>query len=88
VSRPTLPALVDGLEHPGLVKRTPKLTDRRGIRLELTEAECIATERVEIVLTKRLLALAGPDSIEKMQRVSPVVEELNRALDQEFSSKR
>jgi len=47
VRRPTLTALVDGLEKEGLLVRQMVEGDRRGIRLELTPKGAKALERAE-----------------------------------------
>lgn len=54
VSRPTLTALVDGLERQGLLRRTRVAGDRRGILLELTGAGTDALARAEKNLCLRL----------------------------------
>ena len=54
VKRPTLTALIDGLVQLELVRRKAVEGDRRGIRLELTEAGGLKLEQVEGLLIKRL----------------------------------
>jgi DNA-binding MarR family transcriptional regulator len=80
VSRPTLTSLVDGLEHGGLLRRTPVPSDRRGIQLVPTEAGLGAVERAELALSERLIKLAD---FEKARLASDLVAELGRALDRE-----
>jgi DNA-binding MarR family transcriptional regulator len=87
VSRPTLTALVDGLEHAGLIERVPEPTDRRGTRLLLTEAGRLATARAEVALTRRFLSLAGGDVQEKFEQLSELVCTLRGALDREAAPK-
>lgn len=83
VSRPTLTSLVDGLEQAGLLRRVPVPTDRRGIRLELTEEGRLATARAERALTARLFALIDGDVNDVLQVLKDVVSGLGRALDRE-----
>jgi DNA-binding MarR family transcriptional regulator len=83
VSRPTLTSLVDGLEQGGLLRRVPVPTDRRGIRLEPTDAGCEAMARAERALTQRLLQLIDGDVSGVAQLVKNVVVELGAALDRE-----
>ncbi len=78
VSRPTLTSLVDGLEHNEMLRRVPVPTDRRGIRLESTDAGRMAIERAEDVLTRRLLQLVDRDVA---STVEPVVVAVGAALD-------
>lgn len=59
VSRPTLTALVDGLEAKGLVTREPVSGDRRGIRLEVTQAGQEALKTTEKLLTTRVSGLVA-----------------------------
>jgi DNA-binding MarR family transcriptional regulator len=83
VSRPTLTSLVDGLEQAGLLRRVPVPTDRRGIRLELTEGGRMATARAERALTARLLRLIDGDARDVVQIVKGVVSGVSAALDRE-----
>ena len=83
VSRPTLTALVDGLEDAGLVRRVPEPTDGRGTLLELTRAGHDATSRAERALTARLLELIDGDVEDLVGHVKSVVLELGAALDRE-----
>jgi DNA-binding MarR family transcriptional regulator len=83
VSRPTLTSLVDGLAQAGLVTRVPVPTDRRGIRLEPTEAGQLAIERAEARLTQRMLELVD---VESGSSVEEIVSAVGRALDREGRS--
>jgi DNA-binding MarR family transcriptional regulator len=87
VSRPTLTALVDGLEHAGLVQRVPEPTDRRGIRMLLTDAGRVARERAEVALTRRLVALVGGGVQETFEQLSELIGKLSGALDREAARK-
>ena len=80
VSRPTLTSLVDGLEAEGLLRRVRVQSDRRGIRLEVTEAGRLAVGRADQALTVRLLDLAGPGAA---RAVREVVTAIGTALDRE-----
>lgn len=67
VSRPTLTALVDGLEAKGMVTREPVSGDRRGIRLEVTAAGQAALKITEELLTTRVSGLvAGAEDGERL----------------------
>jgi DNA-binding MarR family transcriptional regulator len=83
VSRPTLTSLVDGLEQAGMLRRVPVPTDRRGIRLELTEEGRLATARAERALTARLLDLVDGDPQNVAPLVKDVVSGLGAALERE-----
>ena len=83
VSRPTLTSLVDGLEQAGLLRRVPVPTDRRGIRLELTDEGRAATARAERALAARLLRLIDGDVHDVVQIVKDVVSGVSAALDRE-----
>jgi DNA-binding MarR family transcriptional regulator len=83
VSRPTLTSLVDGLEQAGLLRRVPVPTDRRGIRLELTDEGCAATARAERALAARLMRLIDGDVHDVVQIVKGVVSGVSAALDRE-----
>ena len=83
VSRPTLTSLVDGLEQAGLLRRVPVPTDRRGIRLELTDEGRSATARAERALAARLLRLIDGDVHDVVQIVKGVVSGVSAALDRE-----
>jgi DNA-binding MarR family transcriptional regulator len=80
VSRPTLTSLVDGLAQAGMINRVPVPTDRRGIRLEPTEAGRVAIERAEERLTQRMLELVD---VEAGSSLSEIVSAVGRALDRE-----
>jgi len=79
VSRPTLTAIVDGLERQGLLDRARVDDDGRGIRLELTtkgravlaDAERSVRNRIE-----RILAAAGATGI--VDDLRAIGEELDR----------
>jgi len=83
VSRPTLTSLVDGLEQAGLLRRVPVPNDRRGIRLELTEAGRVATARAEHALAERLLPLIDGDVRSTVGLLKGIISELGAALDRE-----
>ncbi len=83
VSRPTLTSLVNGLEEMSLLRRVPVPTDRRGIRLEPTDAGLAAVARAERALSDRLLTLVDRRTA---QVVSDVVAGLADALDREIDA--
>lgn len=59
VKRPTLTALVDGLQQQGLLRRIPVEGDRRGVRLDLTAKGVQALDEAEGALTRQLASIAG-----------------------------
>jgi DNA-binding MarR family transcriptional regulator len=77
VTRPTLTSLVDGLERNGLLRRVPVAGDRRGVRLETTEAGQRALARAEATLAERLAPLVDAKSA---ARAGDMVSAIARAL--------
>jgi len=77
VSRPTLTSLVNGLEHTGLLVRTPVKSDRRGIALCVTDEGLGALSRAETALAGRLTSLASrthiPDVTDLARHMSGVL---------------
>lgn len=81
VSRPTLTNLVNALERDGLVRRERIADDRRGIRLQVTDAGAAALAEAERILTERVgLVLADVVDVE---RVLDAFADLDAALDRE-----
>lgn len=80
VTRPTLTSLVDGLERNGLLNRKPVPTDRRGIRLELTEAGSVAVAQADQALATRLAHLVTREQIGLATELGAAV---GAALDRE-----
>lgn len=77
IKRPTLTALVDGLVEQGLLRRMAVEGDRRGIRLELTDAGLKSLRRCEESLCELLVrSSAGGDGA----RILDGLGELARAL--------
>ncbi len=62
VTRPTVTSLVDGLERSGLLRRVAVDGDRRGVRLETTDAGRRALGRAEAALGGRLARLVDDRS--------------------------
>jgi MarR family transcriptional regulator for hemolysin len=83
VSRPTLTSLVDGLEDNGLLRRVPVPSDRRGIRLETTEAGKQAMALAERALAQRLVCLIDPDAVATVQTARDLIVSVGAALDRE-----
>lgn len=81
VSRPTLTNLVNTLEREGLIRRERLAADRRGIRLEVTEAGAAALAEAEHILTQRLGQLLG--DVDDIERVLAAFADLDAALDRE-----
>ena len=82
VSRPTLTSLVDGLERNELLVRKRVATDRRGVRLEPTEAGLEAVVRAESALTDRIGALINPEHVGAAYEIAAAVSD---NLDREAS---
>jgi DNA-binding MarR family transcriptional regulator len=57
IQRPTLTSLVDGLEKDGRIRRVQVEADRRGVRLELSDAGLVAMQSVEEKLSTLLEGL-------------------------------
>jgi DNA-binding MarR family transcriptional regulator len=68
VRRPTLTALVDGLEAEGLLSRRAVEGDRRGIRLEVTEKGLELLGRTEEHLGRVLFKLSDGDHRDSILR--------------------
>lgn len=66
VRRPTLTALVDGLEKEGLLLRRAVEGDRRGIRLEVTPKGLETLDRAEQRLGRLLQDMIGDGDFEKI----------------------
>lgn len=84
VRRPTLTALVDGLEKQGLLSRSPVDGDRRGVRLELTSDGHEALAVAEDVLADALDRLSKrgdqPAILAGLDELGDVVEDELREL--------
>lgn len=78
VSRPTLTALVDGLERQGWLRRTPVEGDRRGIQLVVTPAGADVLARADRTLAERLGRLvhdAGvPEILDHLTAIGAVLD--------------
>jgi DNA-binding MarR family transcriptional regulator len=81
VRRPTLTALVDGLEAEGLLSRTAVEGDRRGIRLEVTEKGLDLLARTEEHLGRLLQQLSDGEHGEAiLDHLALLGEVLERSL--------
>ncbi|HET9898428.1 MAG TPA: MarR family transcriptional regulator [Streptosporangiaceae bacterium] len=80
VAKPTLTSTADGLVAAGLLSREPETTDRRVVRLKLTESGQRAVDRADDVyaqwLGELLLITGDPDQVLRG------LELLDRAIDQ------
>ena len=83
VSKPTLTNLVNTLEREGLIRKERLADDRRGIRLEVTEAGAMALAEAERILTARIGQLL--DDVEDVERVLAAFADLDAALDREVA---
>lgn len=83
VTRPTLTALVDGLEESGRLRRLRLASDRRGVRLEVTRDGREAMERVERALAARFATLIEGDPGEVLAALKDVVSGIGASLDRE-----
>jgi DNA-binding MarR family transcriptional regulator len=81
VSRPTLTNLVNTLERDGFIRRERLAADRRGIRLEVTEAGAAALAEAEHILIGRLGELL--DDVDDVERILCAFADLDAALDRE-----
>ena len=68
VRRPSITALIDGLEARGLVDRRQEDSDRRRVELRLTPAGAETLARADVAVDEYLIAIAGhlPDKEEAM----------------------
>jgi DNA-binding MarR family transcriptional regulator len=68
VRRPSITALIDGLEARGLVDRRQEDTDRRRVELRLTPEGVSTLARADVAVDEYLIGLAGhlPDKEEAM----------------------
>lgn len=72
VTRPALTEIADGLERHGYLRRASVEGDRRGVRLELTEAGATVLAETDRALVERLerhLRAGGPELLEALKRV-------------------
>ncbi len=83
VSKPTLTNLVNNLEREGLIRRVRLHDDRRGIRLEVTEAGASALAEAEEILIGRIGQLL--DDVEDVERILAAFADLDAALDREVA---
>jgi DNA-binding MarR family transcriptional regulator len=71
---------VDGLERHALLVRKRVATDRRGVRLEPTEAGLEAIDRAESALNGRIGALINPEHAATANEIAAAVSDnLDRA---------
>jgi DNA-binding MarR family transcriptional regulator len=73
VTRPALTELVDGLERQGYLRRGSVEGDKRGVRLELTEAGATVLAETDRSLVDRLgghLKAGGAELLEALHRVA------------------
>lgn len=59
VTRPSVTALVDGLEARGLVVRHPQTADRRRVEVVLSDAGAAALHAADLAVTDRLHTIAS-----------------------------
>lgn len=83
VSKPTLTNLVNTLEREGLITKERLADDRRGIRLEVTEAGSAALAAAEHILIGRIGQLL--DDVEDVERILSAFADLDAALDREVA---
>lgn len=84
VSRPTLTNLVKTLEREGLIRRVPLADDRRGVRLEVTDAGDTALAEAERTLIGRVGLLL--DDVDDVEGVLNAFADLDAALDREVEA--
>jgi DNA-binding MarR family transcriptional regulator len=78
VRLPTMTRIVSGLEAAGLARRVPHPTDRRSVRVELTESGADTIARGRTMRVERLArSLVGLDG-EELARVDAALEALER----------
>jgi DNA-binding MarR family transcriptional regulator len=85
VAKPTLTSTADGLVAAGLLSRETETTDRRVVRLRLTEAGRVAVNRADAAYTEwfgDLLKTAGDE--DRLLRDFALID---RAIDQKIAAK-
>lgn len=85
VAKPTLTSTADGLVAAGLLSRETETTDRRVVRLRLTEAGRVAVNRADAAYTEwlgELLKTAGDE--DRLLRDFALID---RAIDQKIAAK-
>lgn len=83
VSKPTLTNLVNTLEREGFIRRVRLDDDRRGIRLEVTDAGSAALAEAERILTARIGQLL--DDVDDIECILSAFADLDAALDREVA---
>lgn len=89
IKRPTLTALVDGLVREGHIRRAPVEADRRGIRLELTEAgeqALLATDRALGGVVEALAQRGDPEPI--LDGLGALAEVMDREAERRLDASR
>jgi DNA-binding MarR family transcriptional regulator len=84
VKRPTLTALVDGLQQQGLLRRIPVEGDRRGVRLDLTAKGITALDQAEAALARQLDAIAA---VGEQSAILDGLDALATTLEQELEAR-
>jgi DNA-binding MarR family transcriptional regulator len=85
VTPAVITGIVDRLERRGLVRREPDPTDRRRLRLALTETGLAASSEIERVLVDDLaaqLAKASPEELAELGRALDLLQRTFAALEQ------
>jgi len=83
VAVPTMTSMIDGLVERGLVERQPHPTDRRQVRLLLTDDGQHTLERYHHITHDRLAAPLTHLSKARKARLAAALEDLNALLEDE-----
>lgn len=81
VTAPTMTSMIDGLVERGLVERQPHPTDRRQVRLLLTEAGRGTLARYRAITHDRLAAPVARLAPAQKSRLHAAMTDLNTVLD-------
>ena len=82
IEGPTLTRHIDNLERAGLVRRTASESDRRAVRVEITEAGEAAHQRMRtavVEFNRRLVSGVGKDDLRELERILGKLEDNARS---------
>jgi DNA-binding MarR family transcriptional regulator len=84
IKRPTLTALVSGLERDGRLRRNSVAQDGRGIHIQLTDKGLDDLERAEATLARLVEALSSKG---EQESILDALDQLAQVLDQEIEQR-
>lgn len=81
VAVPTMTSMIDGLSERGLVTRQPDATDRRQVRIAMTEAGDAMLARYQAIMHARLHALLAHLTAAQKRRLLAAIDDMGAMLD-------